>query len=323
MSVHSQLLAKSTQNSSKAETNTAFKLVGIGECMVELSGAGDGLLSKSFAGDVFNTLWYARKALGENWTVDFYSAVGTDPLSEQILAFIESGNINTAMVRRIPDRRPGLYMIHLDGAERSFSYWRDSSAARQLAADSSSLSAAIDAASVIYFSGISLAILPPEDVDLFLAYLATARAEGKIVVFDPNIRPSLWDDPARMRKVVAQAASETTIVLPSFDDEAAAFEDPNPEATVSRYQSYGSELVVLKNGAGDVLVGVDGSSSTTYPTQPVAKPVDTTGAGDSFNGAFLAEYLMTNDINSSIIAGQACAAEVVCHRGALIAPPSN
>ena len=299
------------------------KLVGIGECMVELSGAGDGLLSQSFAGDVFNTLWYARKGLAENWSVEFYSAVGTDSLSEELLAFVEAGNIDTAGVRRIPERRPGLYMIHLDGAERSFSYWRDHSAAKLFAADKALLSGTMNAASVIYFSGISLAILSPGDADTFLDCLATARADGKTVVFDPNIRPTLWDTPARMRDVVARAASKATLVLPSFDDEAQAFGDADTDATLSRYQSYGSELVVLKNGEGDILVGGGANSPTIYPTQPVAEPLDTTGAGDSFNGAFLAEYLKENDIAAAVRAGQTCAAEVVCHRGALIAPLSK
>ena len=288
--------------------------------MVELSGAGNGLLSQSFAGDVFNTLWYAKRALGEVWTVEFLSAAGTDPLSEQMLAFIESGGIDTGRVRRIPDRRPGLYMIHLDGAERSFSYWRDHSAARLLAADGEHLSEAMNDASVVYFSGITLAILSAEDAEGFLNCLAAARAGGTTVVFDPNIRPALWDTPARMRGAVERAASQATIVLPSFDDEENAFGDTDPGATLSRYMSYGAELVVLKNGAGDVLVVDKTNAATIHATEPVTAPLDTTGAGDSFNGAFLAEYLKTGDITASVKAGQICAADVVCHRGALIHP---
>ena len=287
--------------------------------MVELSEAENGLLRRSFAGDVFNTLWYARRALNADWDVRFLSSVGTDPLSDQMLAFIESGGVDVRDVTRINDRRPGLYMIHLDGAERSFSYWRDRSAAKLLASNTAHLRESVDGAAVIYFSGITLAILSVEDADSFLTCLDSARANGQTIVFDPNIRPALWDTVGRMRETVERAASHSTIVLPSFDDEANSFDDETTEDTLSRYASYGSELVILKNGANDVLVREKGGETKTYPTQPVAAPVDTTGAGDSFNGAFLGEYVKTGDIAGAVAAGQACAAEVVCHHGALIA----
>jgi len=54
------------------------------------------------------------------------------------------------------------------------------------------------------------------------------------------------------------------------------------------------------------------------PTPPVAEPVDTTGAGDSFNGAFLAHYLTHQNTEEAIRSGQACAAEVICHQGAIV-----
>lgn len=298
-------------------------LIGIGECMVELSEDGSGLLRRAFAGDVFNTLWYARRSLDDTATVRFMSAVGTDPLSDEMLASIEGAGIDTGMVRRVPDRRPGLYMIHLDGAERSFSYWRDSSAARLLASDRGHLSRALDAAEAIYFSGITLAILPPDDADAFLELAAVARSKNKVVAFDPNIRPALWPDKSRMQALLSHAAAVATIVLPSFDDESSAFGDPDPEATISRYLACNAGMVVLKNGAGDVLVQQQGAALQVFATPPVSAPVDTTGAGDSFNGAFLAEFIGTEDLAASVRAGQACAAEVICHRGALIAHGSN
>ena len=57
------------------------KLLSIGECMVELSQAGEGLLRKGFAGDTFNTAWYARACLSKDWSVDYLTAVGDDPMS--------------------------------------------------------------------------------------------------------------------------------------------------------------------------------------------------------------------------------------------------
>jgi len=295
----------------------AHKLVGIGECMVELSQAEGGLMRKSFAGDVFNSLWYARAALPEDWSVGFLSAVGTDPTSDEMISFIESAGISCGPVRRLPQHRPGLYMIHLDGAERSFSYWRDTSAARQLAADATHLKNVLSTADVVYLSGITLAILSDEDLAHLHAALTAARARGCFVAFDPNIRPALWRGADHLRATIGKTASVASLVFPSFDDEQAAFGDATPQATLKRYRGYGAEQVVVKNGAGDVLCYLDGETQL-YDTPPVAAPVDTTGAGDSFNGAYLASYLQHNDGAQAVRAGQNCAAQVICHHGALV-----
>ena len=293
--------------------------------MVELSSAGDeGHMRLSFAGDVLNTLWYAQLNFAQsakNWNAGFLSAVGTDPMSDQMLSFLSDANIDTATVRRVADRRPGLYMIHLDGAERSFSYWRDSSAAKLLAADTDHLSQAIEQADALYFSGITLAILSKHDRGTMLACLKKATAAGKLVAFDPNIRPALWADETEMRDAITQAAGCANLVLPSFDDEANNFGDADPEATAKRYQAAGCNVVIVKNGAEGVLIA-DGSDRITLDTPPVKMPLDTTGAGDSFNGAFLADYVERMELVPAVRAAQACSAQVICHYGALMPMPS-
>ncbi|MEM9582361.1 MAG: sugar kinase [Pseudomonadota bacterium] len=293
-------------------------LLGIGECMVELSQAKNDLLRKSFAGDVFNSLWYARAALPEDWSVAFHTSLGTDPMSDEMRTFMADAGIDCSTVRRIEGRRPGLYMIHLDGAERSFSYWRDTSAARLLASDETHLRTSIETAQVVYLSGITLAILPPDDVARLIDHIRKARQAGKLVAFDSNIRPALWDNAKRMKDLIAEVAGTSTLVFPSFDDEQAAFGDMTPQDTVTRYADYGAETVVLKNGEADVRSWHAGQSTVT-PTPTVTDVKDTTGAGDSFNGAFLSSYITTKDVHAAIKAGQACAGRVIGQHGALIA----
>jgi 2-dehydro-3-deoxygluconokinase len=290
--------------------------------MVELSQSGDGLMRRSFAGDVLNTLWYARQGLdraeaGKGFDVSFLSAVGTDPMSDRMLAFIGAAGIGTARVRRIADRGPGLYMIHLDGAERSFTYWRDSSAARLLAQDRRHVADAFKAASAIYFSGITLAILSKDDRAFFIGALRQAADQGRIVAFDSNIRPALWPDRVTMTSSIAAAASCATVALPSFDEEARAFGDADPQATAARYRAAGCGLVVVKNGHNDVVLS-EAATLRAFPTPQVPDPVDTTGAGDSFNGAFLAALISGMDVAQAVRRGQACAGEVIRHHGALI-----
>jgi 2-dehydro-3-deoxygluconokinase len=209
-------------------------------------------------------------------------------------------------------------MINLKDGERSFSYWRDSSAARQLAADADRLREAIEASDVIYFSGITLAILPRDGADTLLAEVRRAKAVGKFVVFDPNIRPRLWSSYDVMHTTISEGGRSSTLVMPSFDDEASHFGDVSIEATINRYRALGASNVVVKNGAEGVTLNFAGDESFV-PAEKVKKVVDTTSAGDSFNGAFLANYLETHDAPTAARFAAKIAARVVSEHGALVA----
>lgn len=294
------------------------RFLSIGECMVELSQAGEGLLRKGFAGDTLNTAWYARACMPSSWTVDYFTALGDDAMSDEMAAFFESHGIGTGHIRRIKGKAPGLYMINLRNGERSFSYWRDSSAARQLAADPDRLREAVEASDVIYFSGITLAILPREDTDTLLAETRRAKASGKLVVFDPNIRPRLWSSYDVMHTVISEGARASTLVMPSFDDEASHFGDDSIEATIHRYRALGAQNIVVKNGADGATLDFEGKRAMV-PAEKVETVVDTTSAGDSFNGSFLAKYLETKDAETSARFAAKVAARVVSEHGALVA----
>ncbi len=296
----------------------AGTLLSIGECMVELMQAEGDMLRKGFAGDTFNTAYYARLFLPSDWAVEYFTAVGTDTVSGEMLAFMAKTGVGTGHIRQVADRTPGLYMIHLDNGERSFSYWRSASAAKTLADDPGRLREAIAAADVIIFSGITLAILPPRAVETFLAEIARAREEGRLVAFDPNIRPRLWDDRDRMRLAITAGAAASSLVMPSFDDEAAHFDDGSIDATIARYRAAGVENIVVKNGAEGVTLSF-GGERTFVPATSVQHIVDTTSAGDSFNGAFLARYVRSHDPASAAAFATRVAAAVIGHHGALVA----
>lgn len=170
------------------------RLLGFGECMVELSAAGEGLWRQGFAGDVFNTLWYGRRALPPEWEVQFHTALGDDALSSQLLAFINGSGIACNNVMRIAGKSPGLYAIHLNNGERRFSYWRSASAARDMLGAPELLWDKVRRADVIFYSGISLAILPSDQVLKLLGDLRSKASKGAIIAFDPNIRPALWSN---------------------------------------------------------------------------------------------------------------------------------
>ena len=295
----------------------AHTFLAIGECMVEMAPTGGGTFSMGFAGDTLNTAWYARKNLPDSWDIGYLTAVGTDQVSAQMLTFLEKARINTDRIRKLEDRTVGLYMIQLKDGERSFAYWRSQSAARCLAADAGHLQAALKSAGLIYFSGITLAILPKEDRATFMEALKSARASGAKTAFDPNLRPRLWEDADTMRACVTEAAGLCDFVMPSFEDELAHFSDATPEVSAERYLAAGAGMVVVKNGPQEVICAKPGDRQSFQPA-PVTDIVDTTAAGDSFNAAFLAEYLESGNIRAAVDAGASLAGAVIQHRGALV-----
>jgi len=293
------------------------QFLAVGECMVEMAPTGDGTFAMGFAGDTLNTAWYARKCLPASWTVGYYTAVGRDKVSDEMLAFLEGSDIHTSAIRKRDDRTVGLYMIQLTDGERSFAYWRSQSAARCLAADPAHLDKVLGKAGLIYFSGITLAILPAEDRTAFLEALRKARRNGAKAAFDPNLRPRLWEDADTMRACVTEAAGLCDFVMPSFEDELAHFSDPAPDVSADRYLDAGAGMVVVKNGPEEVICATTGNRQTFQP-RPVSGIVDTTAAGDSFNAAFLAEFLNSGDVTASVDAGACLAGRVIRHRGALV-----
>ncbi len=291
------------------------RLLAIGECMIELAPTGDGTFGMGFAGDTFNTAWYARRLAGADIDVAYFSAIGDDAPSKDMEAFMVSSGITPELLVRA-GRSIGLYMISLKKGERSFSYWRSASAARTLADDLTALPG-LTPGDIAYFSGITLAILPEEGRNRLLSVLAEARAGGITIAFDPNLRPRLWPDTGTMCASIMQAAAVADIALPSFEDEHGFFGDADSQATASRYASAGVGLIVVKDGAGPVLIRQDGEDESV-PTEPATEIVDTTAAGDSFNAAFLVGLLNGRSATEATSDGCALARKVIGARGALV-----
>ena len=144
-----------------------------------------------------------------------------------MLAAWKSEGINTAFVRRVRGKLPGSYTISTgSGGERSFSYDRKDSAARDLFRDdyAISLQTSLSGIQALYLSGISVAIFAPEYRESLLILLKFLRKTGVIIVYDPNYRAALWTSPQEARDWADRIYREASVALPGFDDEKALFQ---------------------------------------------------------------------------------------------------
>jgi 2-dehydro-3-deoxygluconokinase len=293
-----------------------MRVVCIGECMVELREVGGGLLSRAFAGDAYNTAVYLKRS-APGAQVRFLSVTGADPLSQAMRAAWRAEGVEDEAAFTDPDRAPGLYLIELDPAgERRFHYWRSASAARQwmqrLRAGGAD---PLSEADLLYLSGISLAILPDEEREQALLLMKSLHGRVKIA-FDPNIRPALWPKLETARAVIEAAIGLADIVLPSTDDLRLLYDDAAPEALVARLWRLHAREIALTAGVEDCLVVTP--HGRTALTPPPANVVDTSGAGDSFNGAYLAARLAGAEPEEAAEAGLALAARVVTAPGGIV-----
>ncbi len=291
----------------------------VGEAMVELSLDADGSNARlGFAGDTLNTAIYLAREKPGVHDIAFVTCLGTDTFSDRMIAFVEGEGIATRIVRN-KNRLPGLYAISTDDTgERSFSYWRENSAARTLfqKEDREDFSL-LEGSDVVYLSAITLAILPPETRSALFDWIAAFRRDGGLFAFDSNYRPRLWESVDAAQLYVSTAWQLCDIGLPSVDDEMELFGDSNEAAALARLEKSGIAIGALKRGAaGPVPINADRSADLVFPA--AERIVDTTAAGDSFNGAFLAVYLAGGSLDEAMQAGHNRAALVIGQRGAIV-----
>jgi 2-dehydro-3-deoxygluconokinase len=275
--------------------------------MIELSMANE-TAQVGVAGDTLNTAVYLHRT-APKLSVDYLTCLGDDPFSTRILDFISGQGLGTSAVRQIAGASPGLYAITTTPAgERSFTYWRSASAARHMFADANFDELAdYDA---LYLSGISIAILPHSVRLALLAWLETAPLK---VIYDSNYRPRLWDCVEHARQITSALWDRSDIALPSIDDEMQLFEE-SAEAVIARFAKHRGTGALKRGEDGPLSLGEDVQQG--YPS--AAGVVDTTAAGDSFNGGYLGALLSGQSQSEALMAGHNLAATVVQHRGAII-----
>lgn len=289
------------------------RVVCVGEAMVEFSILAAGSWQVGFGGDTANTAVHLARS---RINVAYLTALGPDPFSGELRGRLAQEGVDTSLIVTHAHRAVGLYAISTDDAgERSFTYWRETSAARALFDIEDAYEALSHAAraDLLCFSLISLAILPPDGRRRLLDVAREVRANGGRVAFDGNYRPRLWESQEAAMQARDQAIALADIGLPTFDDEEALSGSTVAEAVLQHWRALGCNEVIVKLGAEGCLLP-DGE---VCPVPTKVQAVDTSGAGDAFNGGYLAARLRGASIRDAALAGHALAGWSVTKRGAI------
>lgn len=258
----------------------------LGEPLGEFNATAAGLRF-GHGGDVSNA---AIAAARQGARTGMAAAVGADGVGRAFLELWAREGVATDHVRIDPDAPTGVYMVDHGPDGHRFSYWRAGSAASRMRPGDLSAQA-VAGARVLHVSAISQAI-STDACDLAFEAIGHARDAGTLVSYDTNLRLKLWPLP-RARAIIQATAAMADILLPGLDDARLLTGEQDPDAVADAYLRLGAGLVALTLGREGALVATPERRARV--AAPAVDAVDATGAGDCFDGAFIAEYLRTGD----------------------------
>lgn len=286
--------------------------------MLELRHTGPSTLELGFAGDTYNAAVYLARAardMGLPVDVGFVTGIGDDTYSRRMRQAWQQEDITDKSVI-VPGTLPGLYIVQTDqSGERSFSYWRSGSAAARLFARTDWL-AALDA-DVVYLSGIALQLMSADVRGQLIRHLGLIRSQGTLVAFDTNYRPEGWAAVEEALEAISDTAATADIVFATLADEQQLIPGTDGATCGHRYLQIGAAEVIVKVGADGIYL-FTAAGGSHIPAAPVAQVVDTTAAGDSLAGTYLAARLAGHEPYRAAQAAVQVAATVIGRPGAIV-----
>lgn len=288
------------------------RIVCLGEAMVELSQESDGW-ALGYGGDTLNTAIHLARS---GHDVAYLTALGTDPYSARLREAWTREGLNCSFVLTHPSRQVGLYAITTDASgERNFTYWRETSAAREMFTIPEMERAITKAAhaDLLVFSLVSLAILTNPGRETLLSLAGSVREHGGKVAFDGNYRARLWDSVETARHWRDAAIAMANFGLPTLDDEILVSGETTADAVAAHWRRHGCEETIVKLGAA----GCRLPYGEIIAPEEVLDPVDTSGAGDAFNAGYLGARLNGATAAGAARAGHALAGWTIMRSGAI------
>ncbi|MDP3256401.1 sugar kinase [Bosea sp. (in: a-proteobacteria)] len=270
-------------------TDIRYDLLCIGEPLGEFNAtrAESGAFQFGHGGDTSNC---AIAAARQGAKTAYLGALGDDMAGRSIRDLWRREGVDDSHVPTHPSAPTGLYFVDHGPSGHVFSYLRAGSAAslmgpRDVPRD------LIASVRIVQASGISQAISASACDAVFEAF-AMAREAGVTTAYDTNLRLKLWPL-TRAKAIINAACGMADIVLPGYDDATQLTGLTDADAIADFYLRLGAKIVALTLGHEGSLVATPERRERLVPIAVDA--VDATGAGDCYDGAFLAEYIRTGD----------------------------
>jgi len=270
------------------------ELICLGEPMIEFNRPreGDGVTwLQGFGGDTSNA---AIAAARQGARAGYLTSLGRDWMGDAFIDLWKKESVDASRVLRHDTAPTGVYFVTHGGDGHRFDFLRKGSAASLMTSDQVPRDY-IAGARILHLSAISQAISGSALATCRTA-IEIARSAGVEVSYDTNLRLRLWDL-VSARRTIDGTMALTDIALPSLDDSRQLTGLEAPDAIVDRYLGMGPRVVALKMGADGALVATR-DKRTRIPPHTVTA-VDATGAGDAFDGSFLARLLAGDDVEAA------------------------
>ncbi|MBJ6765194.1 carbohydrate kinase [Myxococcaceae bacterium JPH2] len=209
--------------------------------------------------------------------------VGADEFGHFLRERLAAEGVDISHLRQVTEARTGLVFISLDAkGERTFTFFRTRSAEFLLGradVDPTFLSRG----RVVHCGSNSL--LLPEAREAMVTILETARAAGRIVSCDPNLRLHAWEDPSELKALLGKLLPLCSVVKLSEEEISFCTGAATPEDALAALSAMGVRLPVVTLGERGVVFLWNGEQ--VHVPAPRVDVVDTTGAGDGFVAGLL------------------------------------
>ena len=288
----------------------------IGEAMIEISNIKNSLYNQSFAGDTLNFCNYLDK---KKLNAFFLSAIGKSEINQSLLDFVKSKNISTKYIKQINQFEVGLYLIkNKDNGEKQFFYWRDESAAKQYFnnIDFLNLYKELKNFDYIYFSGITLSIIHISKLNNFIKLLNLLKSKKIKIVFDFNIRPSRWNK-KNLNIFLDSVLKFVDICFLSGEDMNYWKNKNDIKSYEQIVRKYKLKHSIFRKNAKFTYVFLN-KTRYVFKNKLLKTVVDTSGAGDGFNAAYLSNFIVNNDPVLALKAGSSLGSKIVMKKGAIV-----
>ena len=243
--------------------------------------------------------------------VGYMSCVGDDAFGRFLCAALEREGLSRDLVVIDPKRSTGFMLKSqaMDGADPAIDYYRRGSAASAMDAGDLARVSPLSARHV-HLTGI-LPGLSAGCRALAFALATTARAQGRRVSVDPNLRSQLWQSKDEMVTTINGLAALADLVLPGLAEGRFLTGRDRAEDVAESYLDMGAGAVVVKLGPEGAFCADRSGLRAYVPGITANRVVDTVGAGDGFAVGVISGLLDGLPLEAAVRRGNAIGARVV------------